>query len=158
MTCLFVTVDASKVSALQPCQYIVNIAITLLNLCSTNEYSSVICDSTKLCCHPALFFQSCHDNHIFVWYAGWFYHAPEPTRRNEAQGVPLASQIPGLNDLSSIPYDDEPRPLFRETGKKIIRWRVTWLSIDNLVLKYHFSLRKMFLWLQPRLPQLNDCL
>ena len=129
MTCLFVTVDASKVSALQPCQYIVNIAITLLNLCSTNEYSSVICDSTKHCCHPALFFQSWYDNHIFVWYAGWFYHAPEPTRRNEAQGVPLASQIPGLNDLSSIPYDDEPRPLFRETGKEIKMWRVT-LTVD----------------------------
>lgn len=48
---------------------------------------------------------------------GWFYHAPEPSRRNEAMGVPLASQIPGLNDLSSIPYDDAPKPLFKDSGK-----------------------------------------
>lgn len=53
---------------------------------------------------------------------GWFYHAPEPPRsKHESQGIPLASQIPGLNDLSSIPYDDEPRPLFRDTDTKYIR-------------------------------------
>lgn len=50
-------------------------------------------------------------------FSGWFYHAPEPPRKGDMQGIPLASQIPGLNDLSSIPQNDEPRPLFRDTGE-----------------------------------------
>lgn len=52
---------------------------------------------------------------------GWFYHAPEPPRKSASAGIPLASQIPGLNDLSSIPIDDAPKPLFRDTDTKYIR-------------------------------------
>lgn len=65
-----------------------------------------------------LTYQFCSNNCVLLL-AGWFYHAPEPPRKSASAGIPLASQIPGLNDLSSIPIDDAPKPLFRDTGQHL---------------------------------------
>jgi len=54
---------------------------------------------------------------------GWFYHAPEPPRRNEAQGVPLASQIPGLNDLSSIHMMTDRDPYSEKQTQNMSEWQ-----------------------------------
>ncbi|XP_076459716.1 uncharacterized protein C7orf57 homolog [Babylonia areolata] len=75
--------------------------------------------------------------------AGWFYHAPDKQPDHvEPVGVPPASQIPGLGDISVLPPEKPHEVMFRETDSKYVQLAKMGGRKDLLVVRPNSGTKK----------------